>query len=163
MVKGPSTILRHLHFVGVYLVRNPLPYVNIGQTRSMTILTDFQQLQNAGIDDVKQNPTFQNAIVPDWYGPEDGLCKVPKAKDLACAFHAISGCDTTSKFSCIRKKTAWKVFQDYPELLSGLGKSRDIHEDIAEDVEAFVCKLYDLNTPSHSINDVCSSIFCTYK
>ena len=79
------------------------------------------------------------------------------------AFHAISVCDTTSKFSGIRKKTAWIVFQEYTEFLSGLGESRDIHEDVAEDVEAFVGKLYDLNTPLHFINDVLASIFRRYK
>ena len=49
----------------------------------MTIPLDFQQLQNAGIGAVKQNPTFQNAIVPEWHSPEDELFKATRAKYLA--------------------------------------------------------------------------------
>ena len=83
-------------------------------------------------------------------------------RDGLLAFYAISGSDTTSTFSGIGKKTTWNIFQEYPKFLSGLGESRDIHEDVAEEVEAFV-GTFDLNTPSHSINDVRAAIFCSYK
>ena len=33
------------------------------------------------------------------------------------AFHSITGCDTTSQFTGIGKKTAWKVFQQCPHLI----------------------------------------------
>ena len=55
-------------------------HVDIGQARSMMISPDFQQLQNTGIGVVKPNPTFQNAIVPEWHSPEDEVCKATKAK-----------------------------------------------------------------------------------
>lgn len=54
-------------------------------------------------------------------------------------FHALTGCDTTSSFSGISKKTCWKQFLAHPELLSGVG--RDGNPELAE---KFVCLLYGL-------------------
>ncbi len=38
------------------------------------------------------------------------------------AFHAITGCDTTSQFTGIGKRMAWKVFQQCPHLLHNFGE-----------------------------------------
>ena len=42
-------------------------------------------------------------------------------KSLSCPlFHSFTGCDTTSSFLCIGKKTAWAAWQAYPDLTETL-------------------------------------------
>ena len=52
-------------------------------------------------------------------------------------FHALTGCDTVSSFSGLGKKTCWKVFSKYQNLLNGVGRDGGL-----EDEEEFVCRLY---------------------
>ena len=40
------------------------------------------------------------------------------------AFHALTGCDTTSQFAGITKKSAWKVFVTAPHLMHTLGRDK---------------------------------------
>lgn len=56
-------------------------------------------------------------------------------------FHALTGCDTTSSFSRVGKKTAWKTFNKYPELLNNVmpGNTDALTLDHFEE---FVCRLY---------------------
>ena len=61
--------------------------------------------------------------------------------DTLLAFHAITGCDSVSQFSCHGKKTAWKVFQQHHTDLIGLGKG-PFTENIAISTEKFICKMY---------------------
>ena len=42
-------------------------------------------------------------------------------RDIILAFHAITGCDSTSQFAGISEKAAWKIFCSVPHLLSLLG------------------------------------------
>ena len=75
------------------------------------------------------------------------------------AFHALTGSDTTSQFMGIGKRTAWKVFLNYPQLLSRLGMDNYPDETVLEDAEAFVCKLYDNSTDLRSIQKLQNIFF----
>ena len=70
------------------------------------------------------------------------------------AFHALTGCDTTSQFVGVGKKSAWAVFMQYHGLLQHLGEQNDISDQVLSDAEAFVCRLYRPDTDKTSINDV---------
>lgn len=59
------------------------------------------------------------------------------------AFHAITGCDTTSQFAGIGKLSAWNVFQTCTNLLGWIGEQLVPNERAISDAEAFVCQLYD--------------------
>ena len=52
-------------------------------------------------------------------------------------FHALTGCDTTSSFSGIGKKTCWKQYLEAPSLVQSLGRGLNLGE-----VEEFVFRLY---------------------
>ena len=45
-------------------------------------------------------------------------------------FHAITGCGTTSQFYGVGKASAWKVFEDAPDLLEHLGEESQISADV---------------------------------
>jgi len=45
------------------------------------------------------------------------------------AFYAITGSDTTSQFYGVGKASAWKVFEDAPDLLEHLGEESQISAD----------------------------------
>ena len=87
----------------------------------------------------------------------------PDLLDSLLAFHAVSGSDSTSKFAGIGKKSAWKVFKEHPELLSSLGIASDLSENVQKDAEDFVCKLYDINSTTSSINKVRANTFRNHK
>ena len=71
---------------------------------------------------------------------------------LLLAFHAITGCDMTSNFYVVGKASAWKVFEDAPDLLEHLGEESQISTDVLAKAEAFVCKLYNPGTQEVEIN-----------
>ncbi|KAK5642536.1 hypothetical protein RI129_008703 [Pyrocoelia pectoralis] len=58
------------------------------------------------------------------------------------AFHALTGCDTTSQFSGLGKKTCWRVFLTNYKLLEQFGFERDLSEDVLKDIVKFVIRLY---------------------
>lgn len=68
------------------------------------------------------------------------ICEA-KRKSLL-AFHAITGCDTTSQFVGIGKVSAWKVYESCTELLQNLGETHPVTNEVLSSAEAFVCKLY---------------------
>ena len=55
------------------------------------------------------------------------------------AFHAVAGCDTTSQFTSIGKKTAWQVFRQYPHLFNKLGEHGIPSGAAVSVVKEFVC------------------------
>lgn len=57
------------------------------------------------------------------------------------AFHAISGCDSTSGFRGHTKTTAWKVYVEDPKLLNGFGV-KNPPGDVLASAEKFVVTLY---------------------
>ena len=83
--------------------------------------------------------------------------------DGLLAFHAVTGCDTTSQFTGIGKRTAWKVFQQYPNLLHNFGEDKEPSPTSLSLAEQFVCRLYDLKSTSNSIQDVRCGLFRKLK
>ncbi|ROL03949.1 UDP-N-acetylglucosamine/UDP-glucose/GDP-mannose transporter [Anabarilius grahami] len=83
--------------------------------------------------------------------------------DGLLAFHAITGCDTTSQFTGTGKRTTWKVFQQCPHLLHNFGEDEVPSPAILSSAEQFVCKLYDPKTTSTSIQDVRCALFRKVK
>lgn len=78
------------------------------------------------------------------YIPVHDICSklMPEQVSHLLAFHAITGCDSTSKFASITKVGAWKAFSGTNcELLGRLGQS-PLEEDVISNVEKFVVKLY---------------------
>ncbi len=57
------------------------------------------------------------------------------------AFHALTGCDTTSYMANHSKQTSWTLFKEHYALLNGLGVG-DITKETIQSVESFVCKIY---------------------
>lgn len=57
------------------------------------------------------------------------------------AFHAITGCDTTSFLAGHSKKSCFKVFMEHHNLLKELGRG-DLSNTICANVEAFICKVF---------------------
>ena len=50
------------------------------------------------------------------------------------------------------KASAWKVFEDAPDLLEHLREESQISADVLVKAEAFVCKLYNPGTQEVEIN-----------
>ena len=69
----------------------------------------------------------------------------PEICSALLAFHALTGCNSTSAFLRIGKKKAWKVLTKstaHQNSLACVGQSLNIDEDIVEKIEAFVRSLY---------------------
>ena len=77
-----------------------------------------------------------------------------KRKWFLIGFHALTGCDTVSSFSGLGKKTCWKVFGKYPNLLNGVGRDGGL-----EDEEEFVCRLYKSEVVDSGVNKARACIF----
>ena len=77
------------------------------------------------------------------------------AKEISAlpAFHAITGCDSTSQFHGHGKKSAWKTFQTHHELLQGHADG-----DLAS-AEVFVVKLYNASSGTKCINSLRLEMF----
>lgn len=69
-------------------------------------------------------------------------------------FHALTGCDVTSQFRGIGKKTAWKTYEINYHLLSST-RSEPFDENKFEDLQKFVMLLY-----SNASTGVCNTIDC---
>ena len=78
-------------------------------------------------------------------------------------FHSITGCDTVSFFGGRGKKTAWDVWNVFPELtpvLEALAASpEDINEECMAIIEMFVVLLYDRTSSLKSVNEVRQELF----
>ena len=61
------------------------------------------------------------------------------------AFHALTGCDTTSYIANHSKRTSWRVFKEHRELLNGLGIGELTGQKIKSS-EAFLCRLYNVES-----------------
>ena len=58
-------------------------------------------------------------------------------RESILGFHALTGCDTTSSFHGIGKKSCWKTYCEAPTLLAGVGRDGD-----ASSVARYLCGLY---------------------
>ena len=56
------------------------------------------------------------------------------AAESLVAFHALTGCDTTSFFVNTEKRTAWKILKESHHLLSDLGVG-DLSDDTIKSAE----------------------------
>ena len=79
------------------------------------------------------------------------------------AFHAVTGCDTTSQFTSIGKKTAWQVFRQYPHLFIKLGEHEIPSGAAVSVVKEFVCRLYEPKSTKKSIQMVQCNMFRTLQ
>jgi hypothetical protein len=67
------------------------------------------------------------------------------------AFHALTGCDTTSQFGGLGKKSCWKIYLEYHHYLNSVGVD-DFSDDIFGNMHDFVLNLYSKNADITSIN-----------
>ena len=66
-------------------------------------------------------------------------------KSSILGFHALTGCDTTSSFFGIGKKSCWKQYCANPTLLQGIGSDGELAS-----IEQFLCGLYGCSPESHN-------------
>ena len=73
-------------------------------------------------------------------------------------FHSLTGCDTTSFFGGRGKKTAWDVWNVFPELTAILKELMELPEHISngcmETIEQFTVLLYDRTSRGTKVNEV---------
>lgn len=60
------------------------------------------------------------------------------------AFHALTGCDTTSYIANNTKRSSWKIFKDYHALLKNVGIG-ELTEETIKSSETFVCRIYNVH------------------
>ena len=89
----------------------------------------------------------------------------PKAPVLG-AFHSLTGCDTSSSFFGKGKKSAWKVWKEYPDLTKAFKTMSDPNVDIADVlqvmpiIEKFTVMLYGVTDEGLvTVNDVRLHLF----
>ena len=91
-------------------------------------------------------------------------------KSLSCPlFHSFTGCDTTSSFLGIGKKTAWAAWQGYPELTETLLTLSDDPTLLTLDsihmarLESWTVFMYSKSSGCSRVNDVRRQLFshCT--
>ena len=79
------------------------------------------------------------------------------------AYHALTGCDTTSAFSGIGKKKSWKVLVNDSEAqqqLASLGEEPLAQASQLQSCEAFVCSLYTTAKKIAKTDEARYSLFC---
>lgn len=96
------------------------------------------------------------------YIPVHSINLAPSVIDNLMAFHAVTGCDTTSQFSGKGKRTCWKVFLKEPDLLQAIGGSAECSEDARKGAEKFVCHLFGYGNCG-SVNEVRLKMFVKGK
>lgn len=78
-------------------------------------------------------------------------------------FHALSGCDSTGSLFGKGKLSYWKSFISSSEeeliALQKLGTSDLVTDDIVNQVEAFICRVYQSHTSTKSLADLRWSMF----
>ena len=63
-------------------------------------------------------------------------------KKALVGVHAFTGCDQNSSFFRKGKKVCWKVAQNHLSAFCKLGESYEIDEELCNQLEVFVCRLY---------------------
>ena len=94
------------------------------------------------------------------YIPVHKITLPEEKRKLLLAFHAITGCDTTSQFVGIGKQKALKAFDGRSlELLEHLGEESRPNANVLADAEAFVCQLYNKGAEEVHINKERAAVF----
>lgn len=96
------------------------------------------------------------------YIPVHSINQAPSVIDILMAFHAVTGCDTTSQFSGKGKHTCWKVFLKEPDLLQAIYVSAEFSEDARKGAEKYVCHLFHYGNCG-SLNEVRLKMFVKGK
>ena len=60
------------------------------------------------------------------------------------AFHALTGCDTTSYIANHTKRSSWKIFKEHNGLLKNVGIG-ELTDDTIQSSETFVCRIYNVH------------------
>ena len=86
------------------------------------------------------------------------------AKSMALPmFHALTGCDTVSAFAGRGKRTAWAVWESFPELTNALSavnhEQLDVTESCMSIIERFVILMYDRTSTCSDINTARKKLF----
>ncbi|CAJ1084188.1 Sodium/potassium-transporting ATPase subunit alpha [Xyrichtys novacula] len=92
--------------------------------------------------------------------------KIGKSISLALpAFHAFTGCDTTSQFRGKGKKSAWAAWKSFPEVTNAfIAMAAEPHQLSQESktfalLERYTCVLYDKTTNIENVNDLRKDLF----
>ena len=93
------------------------------------------------------------------YIPVNQICISEEKRSSLLAFHAITGCDTTSPFAGIGKQSTWRTFATCPRLLERLGEDQYPDGDVLANAEAFVFQLYNRGTMEVHINNERAATF----
>lgn len=80
----------------------------------------------------------------------------PEVRNNWLAYHSLTGSDTISQFSGHGKRSTWKTYVKYPELLKDLGRSDTVQ---MRDIEMFVIKIYNSASKATSVNDLRVEMF----
>ena len=88
---------------------------------------------------------------------------LPMCKALP-AFHALTGCDSTSALSGLGKKKAWKVITEsskHQQSLGNVGRSAEVDAETAASIESFIYSLYTVSKriPA-SVDEARYILFC---
>ena len=82
------------------------------------------------------------------------------------AFHAFTGCDTTSQFYGKGKKSAWEAWNAFPtvtmafkEIATKRFQKIDSSSEVFHLLETFVCILYDRTASMDSVNELRQALF----
>ena len=86
----------------------------------------------------------------------------PQKSAVLPVFHSITGCDTVSSFNGRGKKTAWEVWECFPEVTNAfreIGQTHLITEDSQLLIERFVILMYDRTSELIDINATRKDLF----
>ena len=133
--------------------------------------TDVLVLSAAHFEDIASKELWFRTGVKDRlrFVPVHDVCQNLSNRVLKAlpAFHALTGCDTTSALSGIGKKKPWNVFirsAAHQESLTILGQQPEVDEETAKKCEAFICDLYPSYKKSPKTADELGYIiFCQKK
>jgi hypothetical protein len=103
--------------------------------------TDVLVLSIHFMDKLTEEVWFKKGVGSPKFIPVHKIIILSIIRQNIITFHGMTGCDTTSSFSGIGKKTAWKTYQKYPELLNDVGSSI-INNKTKDNLEKCVCQLY---------------------
>ena len=88
----------------------------------------------------------------------------PRMCKVLPAFHAVTGCDSTSALSGIGKKKAWKMISKskvHQESLVSVGQSLEVDDVTAKKTELFICSLYTIsNRIPATVDEARYIMFC---
>ena len=127
--------------------------------------TDVHVLLLADRENLCQNIwMFSGTFRRTSYIPVHEITLPEKKRKSLLAFHALTGCDTTSQFVGIGKQKAWKAF-DGPtvKLFERLGEGSHPNANVLADAEAFVCQLYNKGTEDVLVNKERATVRKTRK